>query len=116
MSRASLRKLQSQRLMRLARSRSSAQKEIVLLIRLIHPFASPDLTTDDIFTVDASDFMYWTLEWKHNQSMFVSWASFLASCLADYCPKPAVAAPASARSAKVAARCLEVDLLHQIGL
>ena len=84
LSRASLRKLQLQRLQRLARSGRPAQKEMVLLIRLIHPFASPDLTSDDIFTVDASDFMYWTLEWKHNQSMFVSWASFLASQLADY--------------------------------
>ena len=84
LSRASLRKLQSQRLQRLARSGRPAQKEIAMLIRVVHPFASPDLTTGDIFTVDASDFMYWTLEWKHNQSMFVSWASFLASQLADY--------------------------------
>ena len=63
LSRASLRKLQSQRLQRLARSGRSAQKEMVLLIRVIHPFASPDLTSDDIFTIDASDFMYWTLKW-----------------------------------------------------
>ena len=84
LSRASLRKLQLQRLMRLARSGRPAQKEIAMLIRVVHPFAAPDLTSDDIFTVDASDFMYWTLEWKNNQSMFVSWASFLASQLADY--------------------------------
>jgi len=90
LSRASLRKLQSQRLRRLATSRRSAQKEIVLLIRLVHPFASPDFTSDDIYTVDASDFMYWTLEWKHNQAMFVSWSSFLASQLADYRHQPAV--------------------------
>jgi len=84
LSRASLRKLQLQRLMRLARSGRPAQKEIAMLIRVVHPFAAPDLTSDDIFTVDASDFMYWALEWKHNQSMFVSWASFLASQLAAY--------------------------------
>ena len=83
-SREALRRLQPQRLHRLARSGFPAQKEIVLLIRVVHPFAAPDLTSDDIFTVDASDFMYWALEWKHNQSMFVSWASFLASQLAAY--------------------------------
>ena len=84
LSRASLRKLQLQRLKRLARSGRPAQKEIAMLIRVVHPFASPDLTTGDIFTVDASDFMCWALEWKNKQAMFVSWSSFLASCLADY--------------------------------
>ena len=83
-SREALRRLQLQRLHRLARSGFPAQKEKAMLIRVVLPFAAPDLTSDDIFTVDASDFMYWTLEWKHNQSMFVSWASFLASQLADY--------------------------------
>ena len=85
LSRASLRKLQLQRLKRLARSgRLANEKEDFMLLQLVHPLVGPNLSTDDIFTVDARDFSYWVIDYMDNHSLFTSWPMYLANVLRDY--------------------------------
>ena len=64
-------------------------KELNLKVKVMHPFASgciEDATDYDLYTVDASDLMYWINDWQGAKSLFQSWPAYLAKCLDELRP------------------------------
>ena len=114
-------------------------------IKLVHPLATADMSgpesrywESDVIRVHITRLHRWICDFSRlceSSPAAVNWDTFLLDKLASELatapagsqrpgsvngqarfPQADAAALAPARSAKVAARCLEVDLLHQIGL